>query len=37
MLDDLMGYGDRDKGPDTALMTLAFLVLAILFLSLIHI
>ena len=33
MLDDLMGYGDRDKGPDTALMTLAYLVLAILFAS----
>ncbi|MDG1541078.1 MAG: hypothetical protein P8Q46_05980 [Candidatus Thalassarchaeaceae archaeon] len=33
MLDGLMGYGDRDKGPDTALLTLAFLLLALFFIS----
>ncbi len=33
MLDGLMGYGDRDKGPDTALLTLAFLLLAMFFIS----
>jgi len=33
MLDGLMEYGDRDKGPDTALLTLAFLLLAMFFIS----
>ena len=33
MLDGLMGYGDRDKGPDTALLTLLFLLLALFFIS----
>ena len=33
MLDGLMGYGERDKGPDTALLTLLFLLLALLFIS----
>ena len=33
MLDRLMGYGDRDKGPDTALLTTLFLVLMLFFIS----
>ena len=33
MLDSLMGYGDRDKGPDTALLTTLFLVLMLFFIS----
>ncbi|MDP6870903.1 MAG: hypothetical protein QGI73_01555 [Candidatus Thalassarchaeaceae archaeon] len=33
MLDSLMDYGDRDKGPDTALLTLIFLILALLFIT----
>ena len=28
-----MGYGDRDKGPDTAILTLLFLLLSLLFIS----
>ena len=26
-----MGYGDRDKGPDTAILTLLFLIISLLF------
>ena len=26
-----MGYGDRDKGPDTAILTLLFLLFSLLF------
>ena len=33
MLDGLMEYGDRDKGPDTAILTLLFLVLMLFFIS----
>jgi len=33
MLDGLMDYGDRDKGADTALLTLLFLLLALFFIS----
>ncbi len=33
MLDGLMDYGDRDKGPDTAILTLLFLLLALFFIS----
>tara|TARA_Y100001960_G_C14605873_1_gene793221 strand:- start:73 stop:981 length:909 start_codon:yes stop_codon:yes gene_type:complete len=33
MLDELMGYGDRDKGPDTAILTLLFLFFSLLFIS----
>ena len=33
MLDRLMGYGDRDKGPDTALLTTLFLILMLFFIS----
>ena len=33
MLDHLMGYGDRDKGPDTALLTTLFLILMLFFIS----
>ena len=33
MLEDPMGYGDRDKGPDTAILTLLFLVFSLLFIS----
>ena len=28
-----MGYGDRDKGPDTAILTLLFLLFSLLFIS----
>ena len=31
MLEDPMGYGDRDKGPDTAVPTLLFLLFSLLF------
>ena len=31
MLEDPMGYGDRDKGPDTAILTLLFLLFSLLF------
>ena len=31
MLEDPMGYGDRDKGPDTAILTLLVLILSLLF------
>ena len=33
MIDGLMEYGDRDKGPDTAILTLLFLVLMLFFIS----
>ena len=33
MLDDLTRYGDRDKGPDTAILTLLFLIFCLLFIS----
>ena len=33
MLDDLMRYGDRDKGPDTAILTFLFLIFCLLFIS----
>ncbi len=33
MLDGLMDYGERDKGPDTALLTLLFLLMALFFIS----
>tara|TARA_Y100000588_G_scaffold102916_2_gene112004 strand:- start:551 stop:1468 length:918 start_codon:yes stop_codon:yes gene_type:complete len=33
MLERMMEYGERDKGPDTALVTLVFLVAAIAFIS----
>ena len=33
MLDDLMRYGDRDKGPDTAILTFLFLIFSLLFIS----
>ena len=33
MLNRLMGYGDRDKGPDTAILTTLFLVLMLFFIS----
>ena len=33
VLDDLMRYGDRDKGPDTAILTLLFLIFCLLFIS----
>ena len=28
-----MRYGDRDKGPDTAILTFLFLILCLLFIS----
>ena len=41
MLDELTRYGERDKGTDTAILTLLFLIFSLLFisnsLSLIHI
>jgi hypothetical protein len=33
MMDGLMDYGERDKGPDTALLTLLALLLALLFIA----
>ncbi len=33
MLDDLMRYGDRDKGPDTGILTLLFLIFCLFFIS----
>ena len=33
MLDGLMGYGDRDKGPDTALLTLSLLIMMLVLIS----
>ena len=33
MLEDPMGYGDRDKGLDTAILTLLFLMFSLLFIS----
>ncbi len=33
MLEDPMGYGDRDKGLDTAILTLIFLFFSLLFVS----
>jgi len=33
MLDRLMKYGDRDKGPDTALITMLFLLATLAFIS----
>ena len=36
MLEDPMGYGDRDKGPDTAILTLLFLLFSLLSVSYTH-
>ena len=33
MLEDPMGYGDRGKGPETAILTLLFLFFSLLFIS----
>jgi hypothetical protein len=33
MLDDLMGYGNRDKGAETAILTLMALLMALFFIS----